>query len=136
MMTLSQAKLVGLIMKLDLKAREYKMLCGKLEQAKLDGAHPNGHTMQELLVEFQENNKEIVDIKRQLIELKESAPELKTEALMEEHKELLNQYGLEDVFPQKNNKNIEAPANLIVKDTKSNVFRTLLYKIKKLLHIG
>ena len=34
MMNLNQTKLVGLTMELDLKAREYKKLCDKLEQLK------------------------------------------------------------------------------------------------------
>ena len=34
MMNLSQTKLVGLTMELDLKTREYKKLCGKLDELK------------------------------------------------------------------------------------------------------
>lgn len=34
MMNLSQTKLVGLTMELDLKTREYKKLCDKLEKLK------------------------------------------------------------------------------------------------------
>ena len=41
MMNLSQTKLVGLTMELDLRTREYKKLCEKLDNLKADGINPN-----------------------------------------------------------------------------------------------
>lgn len=138
MMTLSQTKLVGLIMKLDLKAREYKMLCDKLDQAKEKNVDPNGAEMLDLLNKFQANNKEIVDIKKQLIELREAEPELEDTTFSEEQEVLLKQYGLEDVFQNKQNKSNEANinnVNIIAKEEKKNFFVILLDKIKKIFRI-
>ena len=44
MMNLNQTKLVGLTMELDLKAREYKKLCNKLEQLKQSDINPVSYT--------------------------------------------------------------------------------------------
>ena len=68
-MNLEQTKLVGLTMKLDLKAREYKMLCDKLEQYKAQKLDPNSAEYEQLLKDFQENQKEILRINFQLEKL-------------------------------------------------------------------
>lgn len=138
MMTLGQTKLVGLIMKLDLKAREYKMLCDKLDQAKQNQVDPNGPEMLELLNEFQENNKEIVEIKRRLIELRDSEEEVEIETLSDEQEELLEQYGLEALFKKNQKATIDSTSQsveIITKDQKKNIFSILLDKIKRLLRI-
>ena len=71
MMNLSQTKLVGLTMELDLKTREYKKLCDKLEQLKQGNITPNDESLLELKRLFQEKHDEILEINRQIKELKE-----------------------------------------------------------------
>lgn len=71
MMNLSQTKLVGLTMELDLKTREYKKLCDKLEQLKQGNINPNDESLLELKRLFQEKHDEILEINRQIKELKE-----------------------------------------------------------------
>ena len=56
-------------MKLDLKAREYKKLCEKLEEYKVQKLDPNCAEYEQLLKDFQENQKEILEINNQLEEL-------------------------------------------------------------------
>lgn len=71
-MTLDQTRLVGLTMQLDLKTREFKMLCEELDSLKGQGLDPNAEEFAELEKKFVENNKEIKEINRQLKELKEN----------------------------------------------------------------
>ena len=70
MMNLEQTKLVGLTMELDLKTREYKKLCEKLETLKQSNIEPNDERLVKLKQLFEKNHNEIVDITRQLKELK------------------------------------------------------------------
>ena len=72
MMNLSQTKLVGLTMELDLKTREYKKLCDKLEKLKQGNINPNDERLLKLRGLFQKNHDEIVEINRQIKELKET----------------------------------------------------------------
>lgn len=65
-MTLDQTKLVGITMELELKTREYKMLCDKLENYKQQGIDPNAKELITLREEFIKNNKEITEINEQL----------------------------------------------------------------------
>lgn len=96
MMNLSQTKLVGLTMELDLKTREYKKLCGKLEKLKQSDINPNDEKLLELKQLFQKNYDEIVEINRQIKEIKE------TEELIE--KQNLEQYNPNDIFKNKSRK--------------------------------
>ena len=96
MMNLSQTKLTGLTMELDLKTREYKKLCDKLEQLKQSDINPNDEKLLELKQLFQENHDEIVEINRKIKELKE------TEELKEKQK--LEQYDPDDIFKNKSKK--------------------------------
>ena len=126
-------------MKLDLKARQYKMLCDKFEAAKQSGVNPNGPEMQRLLEEFQENNKEIVNIKKQLRDIKESEPELYNKTLPEEQQVLLNQYGLEDLFQNMERGGLnksESNCNMVAAATKKNILSIILDKIKRIFNIG
>ena len=68
-MNLEQTQLVGLTMKLDLKAREYKKLCEKLEEYKTQKLDPNSEEYENLLKDFQENQREILKINYQLEKL-------------------------------------------------------------------
>lgn len=96
MMNLSQTKLAGLTMELDLKTREYKKLCDKLEQLKQSDINPNDEKLLELKQLFQKNYDEIVEINRQIKELKE------TEEFIEKQK--LEQYNPNDIFKNKSRK--------------------------------
>ena len=66
---IEETKLVGLIMKLDLKAKEYTMLCNKLEKYENENLDENDEKFHELLIQFQKNNDEIEKIKKKLMEL-------------------------------------------------------------------
>lgn len=70
MMNLSQTKLVGLTMELDLKTREYKKLCEKLDEIKEKGIDPNDKRLIKVKDLFQKNHNEIVEINRQIREIK------------------------------------------------------------------
>ena len=98
MMNLSQTKFAGLTMELDLKTREYKKLCDKLEQLKQSDINPNDEKLLELKQLFQKNYDEIVEINRQIKEIKG------TEELIEKQK--LEQFNPADVFKRKNKGNL------------------------------
>lgn len=70
-MTLEQTKLVGLTMELELKTREYKKLCEKLDNLKQRGIDPNAKELIALREEFIKNNKEIIEINEQLKKLQD-----------------------------------------------------------------
>ena len=65
-LNMDQTKYVGLTMELDLKTREYKMLCDKLEEVKELNVDPNDERLLWLKDMFEKNNKEISEIIRQL----------------------------------------------------------------------
>ena len=69
MMNLSQTKLVGLTMELDLKTREYKKLCDKLEELKEKNIDTNDERLLAVKELFQKNYDDIVEINRQISEL-------------------------------------------------------------------
>ena len=69
MMNLSQTKLVGLTMELDLKTREYKKLCDKLEELKEKKIDTNDERLLAVKELFQKNYDDIVEINRQISEL-------------------------------------------------------------------
>lgn len=96
MMNLSQTKLVGLTMELDLKTREYKKLCNKLQQLKQSNINSNDEKLLDLKQLFQKNHDEIVEINRQIKKLKE------TEERIEKQK--LEQYNSDDIFKNKSKK--------------------------------
>ena len=130
MMNLSQTKLVGLTMELDLKAREYKKLCDKLEQLKQTNINHNDEKLLELKQLFQKNYDEIVEINRQIKELKE------TEELTEKQK--LEQYDSANIFKRKNNNisksNEEENMNVSIVEIKKNVFAKLIEKLKEIFN--
>lgn len=127
MMNLSQTKLVGLTMELDLKTREYKKLCDKLEKLKQGNINPNDDKLLELRQLFQKNHDEIVEINRQIKELKE------TEELIEKQK--LEQYDSANLFKRKNKipkGNEEENTNISVIETKKNIFTRLIERLKEI----
>ena len=112
MMTLSQTKLVGLTMKLDLKVRDYHMLCEKLEELKASHIDPNDTKLLPLKEKFEKNYHEIVDINRQIRELKEK---------IEFDKNNLKVKLEKDIFKKEKNKNnfnvLENSENLEIPET-------------------
>lgn len=125
MMNLSQTKLVGLAMELDLKTREYKKLCDKLEKLKRDNINPNDEKLLELKELFQKNHDEIVEINRKIKELKE------TEEFIEKQK--LEQYDPANIFKRNNknpNSNEEENMSISVIETKKSIVIRLIERIK------
>ena len=94
MMNLSQTKLVGLTMELDLKTREYKKLCDKLDELKERKIDPNDERLLAVKGLFQK-----------------------------------------DIFNKKNNNNIiqEEKKDILVVETKKNIFIRFIERIKKFL---
>ena len=95
-MTLSQTKLAGLTMELDLKVREYNMLCENLEMLKAKKMDPNDTKLLPLKEKFEKNYHEIVEINKQIRELKDEVElERKNSKVKSE----------EEIFKKEKNKN-------------------------------
>ena len=125
MMNLSQTKLVGLTMELDLKTREYKKLCDKLDELKEKRIDPNDERLLVVKELFQKNHDDIVEINRQIKEVKEK------EELKEKQK--LEQYNLENIFNKKNDTfkiKQEENMEISVVQNKQNIFARFIEKIK------
>ena len=125
MMNLSQTKLVGLTMELDLKTREYKKLCDKLDKLKENKIDPNDERLLVVKELFQKNHDDIVEINRQIKEVKE------TEELKEKQK--LEQYNPENIFNKKNDTSKtkkEENMDISVVQSKQNIFVRFIEKIK------
>lgn len=119
MMNLSQTKLVGLTMELDLKTREYKKLCNKLDKLKENKIDPNDERLLAVKDLFQKNHDDIVKINKQIKELKE--------------KQKLEQYNLENIFNKKNDTSKtkkEENMDISVVQNKQNIFARFIEKIK------
>ena len=127
MMNLSQTKLVGLTMELDLKTREYKKLCDKLDELKERKIDPNDERLLAVKGLFQKNHDDIVEINKQIKKIKD------TEDSKEKQK--LEKYNPEDIFNKKNNNNIiqEEKKDILVVETKKNIFIRFIERIKKFL---
>ena len=69
-MTPSQAKLVYLTMQLELKAKEYDVLCKKLEKMKNEEKDPNCKSYQELEKKYEKILNEIAKIQKDLQKLR------------------------------------------------------------------
>lgn len=117
-LNLKQTKIAGLYMKLDLKAREYNMLCGKLEEYKKENIKEDDVRYFDLLQLFQKNNDEIIEIKQQLIDVQKN-----------EEKIIVNS-DYTKIFEkkEKEKENIEQVALVEVKES---IFKNILNKIKK-----
>lgn len=127
MMNLSQTKLVGLTMELDLKTREYKKLCDKLDELKERKIDPNDERLLAVKGLFQKNHDDIVEINKQIKKIKD------TEDIKEKQK--LEKYNPEDIFNKKKNNNIiqEEKKDILVVETKKNIFIRFIERIKKFL---
>lgn len=125
MMNLIQTKLVGLTMELDLKTREYKKLCDKLDKLKENKIDPNDERLLVVKELFQKNHDDIVKINTQIKEIKE------TEELKEKQK--LEQYNPENIFNKKKDTSKtkkEENMDISVVQTKKNLFTRFIEKIK------
>lgn len=125
MMNLIQTKLVGLTMELDLKTREYKKLCDKLDKLKENKIDPNDERLLVVKELFQKNHDDIVKINTQMKELKE------TEELKEKQK--LEKYNPENIFNKKKDTSKtkkEENMDISVVQTKKNLFTRFIEKIK------
>ena len=127
MMNLSQTKLVGLTMELDLKTREYKKLCDKLDELKERKIDPNDERLLAFKGLFQKNHDDIVEINKQIKKIKD------TEDIKEKQK--LEKYNPDDIFNKKNNNNIiqEEKKDILVVETKKNIFIRFIERVKKFL---
>ena len=67
--TLKQTKIIGLTMELEIKVREYKLLCKELDDFENMGIDPNDSKLEILRSKFIKNQEDIVRIKKQLREL-------------------------------------------------------------------
>ena len=126
MMNLSQTKLVGLTMELDLKTREYKKLCDKLDKLKENKIDPNDKRLLAVKELFQKNHDDIVKINTQIKELKE------TEELNEKQK--LEQYDVENIFNKKKDiSKIKKEENMDISviQIKKNIFIRFIERMKK-----
>lgn len=68
-LNINQTKLIKLTMQMDLKAKEYKKLCEKLEELKANRIDSNDKKFEELKRLFEYNYKEIVKINTELKKL-------------------------------------------------------------------
>lgn len=113
-------------MELDLKTREYKMLCEKLDELKQNKINENDEQLIKLKDKFQENYEEIANINKQIKELKE--------LVNKEEQEKEENYNIDNVFKGRNANNIskiDAIQDLkIVK--KDNFFTKLINRLKGL----
>ena len=123
MMNLTQTKIVGLTMELDLKTREYQMLCNAFKSLKDTNIDANDKKFYNLRKAFLQNNYEITEINRQLKELKE-----KEEIIEKEQEE---KYSAENLFK----KNKKEETSLVVTDEKISVFKKIINKIKSIFKV-
>ena len=65
-MNINQTKLIGLTMELDLKAREYKILCDELDKLKEKNINPNDERLFVVKELFLQNYNDIAEINRQI----------------------------------------------------------------------
>ena len=124
MMNVSQTKLVGLTMELDLKAREYKKICDELDRLKEKIIDPNDARLLEVKELFQQNHDDIVKINAQIKEIKETEENIKSNKV--------EKYDLEKVFELKKDMSKEN-LKMTVVDNNKGILSDFLKKIKKLL---
>ena len=123
MMNLTQTKIVGLTMELDLKTREYQMLCNAFKSLKDTNIDANDKKFYNLRKAFLQNNYEITEINRQLKELKE-----KEEIIEKEQEE---KYSVDNLFK----KDKKEETSLVVTDEKISVFKKIINKIKSIFSV-
>ena len=144
-LTLNQTKLVGITMKLDLKAREYKELCKKLDDLKAQNIDENSEKLVELRDEFLKNHDEIVRLNKQLIELKNSEEEISTDIGKEnisideniqnsdQNQDcIVNQNTIKDEVEDNNKFNTGEVENKALLEKKENIFSKIISFFKNM----
>ena len=123
-LNMNQSKLVELTMELDLKAREYKILCEKLDKLKKNNVNEDDEKLSYLREEFIENYKEIVEINKQIKELENN---------IQQNKEIEEKYNNSNIIFKKTDninivkENIKKELDIIKKD---NLIKRLFKKMK------
>lgn len=122
-MNLEQTKLVGLTMELELKTKEYKKLCKKLEDLKEKNINPNEKELLLLKKQFQKNHVEIKQIKKELESIQQK------EAAKEEH------YDTSNLFKNRSKSVEKITLPQKISNSKINLLKRILKKVKQILHI-
>lgn len=126
-LNITQTKLVGLTMELELKAKEYKMLCKQLEKIKNKNINPNDENLLVVKEMFQKNYEEVVEINRKIKELKR---------LEEEREKQKNEkFNTDKLFNRKDESKKYNTSKEIAIIEKQNMFNKIIQKIKKILKI-
>ncbi len=126
-LNITQTKLVGLTMELELKAKEYKMLCKQLEKIKNKNINPNDENLLVVKEMFQKNYEEVVEINRKIKELKR---------LEEEREKQKNEkFNTDKLFNRKDESKKYNTSKEIATIEKQNMFNKIIQKIKKILKI-
>ena len=122
MMDLNQTKFYVLVLKLELKAREFNELCKLLDEVKEKNINPNDESLLDLKEKFLNNQKEINEIKSLIEKL---------------NNEYDKKYNIDDMFKSvKNMKTEEIKEKLELIDTqteKENIFIRIINKLKNIL---
>lgn len=114
-------------MELELKAKEYKMLCKQLEKIKNKNINPNDENLLVVKEMFQKNYEEVVEINRKIKELKR---------LEEEREKQKNEkFNTDKLFNRKDESKKYNTSKEITTIEKQNMFNKIIQKIKKILKI-
>ncbi len=123
----NQEKIAGLTMELDLRAREYKMLCDKLDKLKEENIDPNDERLIALKEMFITNSEEIREINDKLRKIKENIK------IAEESEK--KKYNSNDIFKNKVNEDTkikEQKEKTPIVKQKESAFSKILNKIKSI----
>lgn len=117
-------------MELDLKTREYNVLCEKLDKLKENNINENDEQLIKLKDEFQKNYDEIANINKQIKELKE--------LIDKKELEKIETYNIDNVFKKRavNNISKKAVAEDLDLVKKENFFTRLINRLKGLFIKG
>lgn len=127
-LSLSQTKLIGLTMKLDLKTREYNALCKKLNDLEKNNIELNNQKLYDLKQLFEKNLSEIEQLKSEIGQLQLNADILDKKIKNENNYE---KYNPEKLF-KKNNIKDTLNTELPTIQKKENLFNRIINNIKKL----
>lgn len=123
-LNITQTKLVGLTMELDLKAREYKMLCKQLEKLKKRNINPNDKKLLIVKEMFEKNYEEVSEINKKINELKKIEEE--------REKQKIKKFDRDNLFNKKNKLENNISKEITIIENK-NIFNKIIQKIKNIL---
>lgn len=123
MIDLVQTKTVGLTMKLNLKAKEFNILCNKLDELKQKNIDPNNERLLEIKELFVKNNEDISDIVNQLKELNQKNMQKE------------DRYNPDNIFKNKKEEKVVENTNLPIEIKKETIFKKIINFIKGLFNI-